>query len=78
MTAPRINRKALRAHAKKDSMLTTVEASEITGYTIDHISLMLRRGLLTGKKKGRDWHVAASSVLNYIEQNPKPGRKSID
>lgn len=75
MTAPRANRKALRARAKKEQLLTTPEAAQITGYATDHIALMLRKGLLGGAKRGRDWLVSASSLLEYIEKNPKPGRK---
>ena len=68
---------ALKAASAKRELLTTSEASEFTGYTQDHIGLMLRRGLIAGEKKGRDWFVDATSLYDYVKKNPRPGRKSI-
>jgi hypothetical protein len=32
---------------------------------------------LSGKRKGRDWFVDASSLLDYVNAKPKPGPKQV-
>lgn len=59
-----------------DQFLTTLEASELAGYSQDHIGLLLRRRLIWGQKKGRDWLVSYRSLLEYVQSNPKPGPKT--
>jgi hypothetical protein len=68
------NLKALRSAARKKQLLTTSQAAGFAGYTQDHVGLLLRRGLLSGIKTGRDWIVTAEDVLKYVETNPRPGR----
>jgi excisionase family DNA binding protein len=75
MTAPKANRRALRAAAKNLKELTTKQAAELTGYTPDHIALLVRRGDLSGERKGRDWFIEAAALLKYVEQKPTPGPK---
>jgi hypothetical protein len=65
----------LRRAAGKALQLTCVEASSMTGYTSDHISLILRKGKLEGEKRGRDWLVDAGSLYRYVKEKPKPGPK---
>jgi excisionase family DNA binding protein len=76
MTAPNLNSKALRHAAKIRQTLTTAEAANLTGYSADHISLLLRRGVLHGQRRGRDWFLRARKLLNYVEKKPHPGRKT--
>ena len=57
-------------------MLTTIEAAELTGYTADHLALLLRRGDLHGERRGRDWFISAIELLNYVEAKPRPGPKA--
>jgi len=75
MSARKIPTQPLKLAAQDKLLLTTIEASTLSGYTQDHIGLMLRRGLIVGEKKGRDWFVNAQSLYRYIQSNPKPGRK---
>jgi hypothetical protein len=56
--------------------LTTIEAAKLSGYTADHITLLLRRKVLIGQKKGRDWFVEEDSLKKYVAAGPKPGRKT--
>jgi len=74
MTAKR-RTTSLKVSAGKDQLLTTLEASELVGYSQDHVGLLLRRGLIAGEKKGRDWLVSSASLLEYVKNNPKPGPK---
>ncbi len=75
MTAPKPQTAEIRRSARQKKQLTCTQAAELTGYSPDHISLMLRKGKLRGEKKGRDWFAEASSLYEYIQQNPRPGRK---
>jgi hypothetical protein len=75
MTAPTPHIAEIRRAARQKQQLTCLQSAELTGYTSDHISLMLRKGTLRGEKKGRDWFVEASSLYEYVQQNPRPGRK---
>ncbi len=56
--------------------MTSSEAAKLTGYSRDHLGLLLRRRVVSGKKFGRDWVVDSKSLLAYVESSPKPGRKS--
>jgi hypothetical protein len=76
VTAPRVNRRALELAIDGKPLLTTGEASEMTGYAPDHIALLLRRGLLHGERRGRDWFVDSKSLFDYVNAKPKPGPKS--
>ena len=58
-----------------DQLLTTLEAAKLVGYTQDLFSLLLRRRLIDGEKKGRDWLVSSTSLHDYVKNNPKPGPK---
>jgi excisionase family DNA binding protein len=63
----------LLAAAKNRHQLTTTQAADIAGYTRDHIGLLIRRGLLSASKSGRDWSVDAESLLDYVKKDPRPG-----
>ncbi|MGI0493069.1 helix-turn-helix domain-containing protein [Alkalinema pantanalense CENA528] len=59
-----------------DSELITVsEASELSGYTPQHVRLLIRQGLIKARRAGGIWLVEASSLRNYLESAPKPGPK---
>jgi hypothetical protein len=75
MTAPTPQIAEIRRAARQKQQLTSIQAAELTGYSSDHISLMLRKRKMHGEKRGRDWFVDASSLYEYIQQNPHPGRK---
>ena len=53
----------------------TSEAAGMTGYAADHLALLLRREVLLGERKGRDWFVEPNSLLQYVNAKPKPGPK---
>ncbi|MFQ5814186.1 MAG: helix-turn-helix domain-containing protein [Anaerolineae bacterium] len=46
--------------------MTTSEASETLGYTIQHTRHLLREGRLQGAKIGRDWLILRESVAEYV------------
>jgi excisionase family DNA binding protein len=45
--------------------MTTQEAAEDLGYTIQHTRLLIRRGQIEATKFGRDWMVVRESVIEY-------------
>jgi excisionase family DNA binding protein len=59
--------------ANKDELLTTKQAAELYSYSNDHLSLLLRKGVLKGKKIGRDWFTTRAEIEKYLRTNPKPG-----
>jgi len=48
--------------------LTTSEASETLGYTIQHTRRLVREGRLQGAKMGRDWMILRESLAEYVAQ----------
>jgi len=60
-----------------DSELITVsEASALSGYTPQHIRLLIRQGIISARRAGGIWLVDVSSLQNYVEKAPKPGPKT--
>lgn len=59
-----------------DSELITVsEAAELSGYTPQHVRLLIRQGLINARRAGGIWLIEASSLQAYIDKAPKPGPK---
>jgi len=62
--------------------ITTSEASQTLGYTIQHTRRLVREGRLHGSKIGRDWLILRESVAEYMTRSntmpliaaPKRGR----
>ncbi|MCX6032143.1 MAG: helix-turn-helix domain-containing protein [Chloroflexi bacterium] len=48
--------------------ITTGEAAALTGYSTSNFRKALARGLLQGRKKGRDWFLVRADVLRYAEE----------
>lgn len=61
---------------KAGKPLTTAQAARFTGYTPDHLGLLVRRGSIKAEKLGRDWLIEPRSLYEYVKKKPKPGRKS--
>jgi excisionase family DNA binding protein len=53
--------------------VTTTEAAELTGYTADYFRKAIKRGLLHGRKRGRDWFLSKDEVVAYAEEMEKLG-----
>jgi hypothetical protein len=75
MNIRKAQKEKLREAAQRGATLTTAEASGLTGYSQDHIGLMIRKGTLRGAKRGRDWFVDAGSLFTYVVSTPRPGRR---
>lgn len=57
----------------ENEYMTTSEASETLGYTIQHTRYLVREGRLHGAKMGRDWLILRESVAEYVtHSNTQP------
>jgi excisionase family DNA binding protein len=57
----------------ENEYMTTSEASETLGYTIQHTRHLVREGRLRGAKIGRDWLILRESVAVYgTQSNTQP------
>lgn len=52
-----------------DEYITSAEAAEQLGYTIQHTRRLILAGKLKGTKLGRDWVVLSSSVQSFIARS---------
>jgi excisionase family DNA binding protein len=62
-------------------LLTTQEATKLTGYDVQHIRRLARSGKVKGRKWGKDWMIDRTSLLAYIESKghgPQPKRKKTE
>lgn len=56
------------------ALMTTREAAEDLGYTIQHTRLLIRQGKIEASKFGRDWLVVRESVVEYKVGQENSGR----
>jgi excisionase family DNA binding protein len=56
-------------------MITVSEAAELSGYTPQHVRLLIRQKLINARRAGGIWLIEASSLREYIDNAPKPGPK---
>ena len=59
-----------------DELITLHEASEISGLSVSHLRLLVRRGDIWGTKLGHNWLTTAQAVEAYVAQDRRPGPKS--
>ncbi len=52
-------------------LLSTSEASTISGYHSDHLLRLLRKGVIAGEKTGRNWLIYEDSLMDYKNQQSK-------
>ena len=56
-------------------LISLKEASEISGLSQSHLSLLIRQGKLWGQKIGRNWVTTEQAVRDYLTLDRKPGPK---
>ena len=56
-------------------LITLREAADLSGLSHSHLRLLIRRGDIWGRKKGRDWFTTAQAVGEYLARNRHPGPK---
>ena len=55
--------------------ITTTEAVKISGYHIKHVRKLLMTGMVKAQKWGREWQVSRSSLMAYLQNVEKIGKK---
>ena len=58
-----------------DAYLTTQEASDHSGLSQSQIQYLLRKGKISGIRKGRIWLVSRIDLEEYMLSDRKPGPK---
>ena len=53
--------------------ISVKEAAEHTGYSTGHLRYLLIRGLVKGRKFGRDWFTTEKALDEYLATDPRPG-----
>jgi excisionase family DNA binding protein len=58
-----------------EDLISTKEAASLSGFTQEHVALLLRRGEMWGKKIGRNWVTTKQAVQEYLSRDRRPGPK---
>jgi len=72
---PGRSKKADSSQPMLDELIPLSKAAELSGFTIGHLGLLIRKGDLWGKKIGRNWVTTAQAVREYLARNRRPGPK---
>ena len=58
-----------------DDLISTREAANISGFSQEHIALIIRKVELWGKKIGRNWVTSEKAIRKYLTRDRRPGPK---
>jgi uncharacterized protein YuzE len=61
-----------------DREMTLIEAAETSGLAANTLRVLLHRRRLEGHKRGRDWFVAAASLIRYLASRDPRGRPPVN
>jgi excisionase family DNA binding protein len=56
---------------EEPEILTLAEASKITPYSQEYLSLLARKGILGAYKQGRNWVVTKGDLDKYLKSDTK-------
>jgi hypothetical protein len=59
----------------EEDWITTVEASNLSKYHLDHLRRLLRNGDIQGKKWGNTWMVSRMSLVTYLRKMESKGAR---
>jgi Fic family protein len=57
---------AVEPSDRKKQFLSLAEASKLTPYSAEYLSLLARKGLIAAVKIGKDWHVTPEALNEYM------------
>jgi len=69
-----LDAKTLAALPTVQDWLTLTQAEKESGLRTSTLRVLLNRGRLNGEKRGRDWFVDSTTLLNYMESRESRGR----
>ena len=58
-----------------DELISLNEASKLSGLSPSQLRLLVSRGIIWGRKLGRNWFTTAKAVNDYLKLDRKPGPK---
>ena len=58
-----------------DDLISLKEAAQISRLSQGHLGLLIRNGVIWGKKIGRNWVTTRQALHIYLSNQPKPGPK---
>ena len=58
-----------------EDLIPLSQAAALSGLSMSHLSLLIRKGELWGIKIGRDWLTTEKAVRDYLAKGLKPGPK---
>lgn len=58
-----------------DELISLSDASLLSGLTASQLRLLVSRGIMWGRKLGRNWFTTEQAVRDYINLGKKPGPK---
>lgn len=62
--------------SNNDDYIPLSEASQTTGYSLDHLRRLIQKGKMVGRRIGRNYVTTRSAIRDYLALSPKPGPKS--
>jgi excisionase family DNA binding protein len=62
---------AIEPSTKKNRYMTLTEASKITPYSKEYLSLLARKGKIGAAKIGREWHINQEALEQYLKGKTK-------
>lgn len=60
-----------------DHLISVTEAATLSQLTPSYIRRLLRTGVLSGKKLGRDWFTTEKAIRGYLDTERRPGPKTL-
>jgi excisionase family DNA binding protein len=72
-----ISRKALEVLPTGAESFTLAEAARESGLSATTLRTVIRNNRLPANKRGRDWYVDATDLLNYLESRDNRGRPPV-
>jgi hypothetical protein len=58
-----------------NELITLSEAADLSGLSPNHLRLLVSKGVIWGKKLGRNWFTTTPAVKEYLKRDRKPGPK---
>lgn len=58
-----------------DELISLSEAAELSGLSSGYLRILVRKGMLEGKKIGRNWVTTEKAVRAYLARNRRRGPK---
>ncbi len=66
---------AIEPSSSKNQFLSLAEASKLTPYSKEYLSLLARKGLIGATKIGRNWHITQDGLNQYLKKHSKALKK---